>query len=139
MTVSLEPPAHAHHVSVSDGEAFIWQARPGVAVQRATGILSLPLAYCFAGFYRPILVPGAWFRIFNDFARVTHYTREAREYLTEFTLQRLFAVETIHFLMSSKLLALGVSVFKHDIGAEHVFTYADRSSFLRSYAQAMNA
>lgn len=133
------PPPDAHSAKALDGQGFIWQPHPHVVVQKASGILSLPLAQCFADFYRPRLVPGACVRIFNDFAMLLEYTREAREYLTEFTLERLFAVEVIHFLLASKVMALGVSAFKHDIGDEHVRAYSDRESFLRSYMTALRA
>jgi hypothetical protein len=132
----LEPPADAHHAAATNGEGFIWQPHRRVVIQKATGILSLPLAQCFADFYRPILTPGAHVQIFDDFARLTHYTREAREFLTDFTLERLFAVDAIHFLLSSKFMALGVSAFKHDIGDDRVHAYSDRDSFLRSLADA---
>jgi len=135
----FEPPRDAHHAIVADGEVFIWQPQASIVVQKASGILSLPLARCFADFYRPILKPGTHVRIFDDFVSLTHYTREAREFLTEFTLEHLFAVEVIHFLISSKFMALGVSAFKHDIGDEHVLTYWDPESFRRSFAQAAAA
>lgn len=137
-TDPLVPPRDARSANVLDGQAFIWQPHTHVVVQKASGILSLPLAHCFADFYRPRLVPGASIRIFNDFAMLTEYTREAREYLTEFTRQHLFAVDVIHFLLASKVMALGVSAFKHDVGDERVRTYSDRESFLRSYMTALH-
>lgn len=137
MVNPLEPPSDAHHAVAPDGEAFIWQPAAGVVVQKATGILSLPLAHCFIDFYRPILKPGVRVQIFDDFPLLTHYTRDAREFITAFTLERLFAVDVIHFLLASKFMALGISAFKHDIGDQHVRTYSDRASFLRSYDAAM--
>jgi hypothetical protein len=137
MSDPLHPPADAHHAIALDGEAFIWQPGPGVVVQSAAGILSLPLATCFADFYRPILRPGTHFQIFDDFTSLTHYTREARDLLTAFTIERVFAVDTIHVLFSSKYMALGIDAFKHGIGDEHVATYSDRASFLQSLTEAM--
>jgi hypothetical protein len=136
---SLTPPPSAHHVVTPDGEAFIWLATPAVAVQQARGVLSLPVARCFADFYRPILEGDVRVTIFDDFEELTHYEREARDYLTAFTRERLAHVDVIHFLLSSKFLALGVGAFKHDVGDAHVRTYSDRRSFLRSYEQAVAA
>jgi hypothetical protein len=133
----FSPPPSAHHVAVQDGEAFIWESRPGIVIQKARGILSPDLAHCFADFYRVLFMAGRHVTIFDDFEEVSQYTREAREYLTDFTLEWLPQVEVIHFLMSSKFLALGVGAFKLDVGAEHVSTYADRKSFLESYAAAV--
>jgi len=135
----LAPPSSAQHVATVDGEASIWLASPRVAVQQARGVLSLAIARCFADFYRPVLEGDTRVTIFDDFQELTHYTREAREYLTEFTRDRLSHVEIIHFLLSSKFMALGVGTFKHGIGDPHVRTYSDRQSFLRSYAAAVAA
>jgi hypothetical protein len=139
MNDPFEPPSDAHHAVVFDGEVFIWEPRPDVVVQKAAGILSLPLAQCFVDFYSPILNPGRHVRIFDDFAGLSYYTRDARELLTRFTLERLFAVDVIHFLLASKYMALGVSAFKHDIGDEHVLVYSDRASFLVSFEKTMAA
>jgi hypothetical protein len=133
----MTPPPSAQHIIVQEGEAFIWEPQSEVVVQVARGVLSLPLAHCFADFYRPILVPGVRVRIFDDFEGLTHYTREAREHLTRFTLERLSTVEVIHVLLSSKFMALGVGAFKHDIGDERVHVYSDRESFLRSFAETL--
>ncbi|HVX97437.1 MAG TPA: hypothetical protein VHK47_21165 [Polyangia bacterium] len=133
----LVPPGNADHAVASDGEAFIWRPSEHVVIQQAAGVLSLALAELFGDFYRPILVPGTRIEIFDDFERLRLYTKDAREYLTNLTLERLSTIETIHFLLTSKLLALGVSAFKHQIGDERVTIYAERASFLRSYERAV--
>jgi len=135
----LTRPPSAQHVVTRDGEASIWLATPRVVVQQARGVLSLAIARCFVDFYRPILEADAKVTIFDDFEELTHYTREAREYLTAFTHDRLVHVGVIHFLLGSKFMALGVGTFKHGIGDPHVRTYSDRQSFLRSYAAAVAA
>jgi len=133
----MTPPPTAHHIAVPGGEAYIWQLPHGVVVQKAKGVLSIALAQCFGDFYQPILTPGASVRIFDDFELLHHYTRDAREYLTELTLERLYAIESIHFLLSSKFMALGVGAFKHAIGDEFVRVYFERESFVRSYERAL--
>ena len=134
----MTPPPSAYHVAVPDGEAYIWQLPNDVVVQKAKGVLSIALAHGFGAFYEPILRPGASVRIFDDFELLHHYTREAREYLTEFTQKHLYAIERIHFLISSKFMALGVGAFKHAIGDELVHVYFERESFVRSYERALD-
>jgi hypothetical protein len=133
----LQPSPEAHHKVDSEGETFIWQARPGVAVERGVGLLTLPLARCFTEFLDPLLVPGSRWDVFADFEWLTHYTHEAREYLSAFTVERIACVGELHFLISSKVIALGLSSYRDAIGAEHVRVYSERSSFLRSFADAM--
>jgi hypothetical protein len=136
-TIALIPPRSAHHAVGPEGEAYIWQVTPTVVVQQARGVLSTPIAQCFAAFYRPILVGDARVTIFDDFEALTYYTREARELLTALTVERLAHIEAIHFLLSSKFMALGVGAFKHDTSDARVRTYFDRESFLRSYERAV--
>jgi hypothetical protein len=133
----LIPPPSAKHVATPDGEAAIWLATPHVVVQQARGVLSSAMAQLFVDFYGPLLCGEMKVTIFDDFEGLTHYAREAREHLTAFTRERLAHVEIIHFLLSSKFMALGVGAFKHDVGDTHICTYSDRGSFLRSYEEAV--
>lgn len=136
MTDPFEPPADASHVTTADGEAFIWQPLPGIVLQKASGVLSSPLIETFLGFYAPILKPGARIQVFDDFAMLTHYTKEARDLVTAFTVERRSALEAIHVLIASKYMALGLTAFGYGVGEDLVFTYSDRKSFLRSLAKA---
>jgi hypothetical protein len=137
--MALVPTPDAAHVVAPDGEAFIWRPSPKVVVQQARGVLSLPIASCFADFYRPLLVADVRVTIFDDFEELTHYTREARALLTELTKERIRHIDVIHFLLSSKFMSLGVGTFKHDVSDERVRTYSDRQSFMRSYEEALKA
>lgn len=134
----MVPPADAHHIVLPDGEAFIWLPHPGIAAQKAVGVLSLPMAEAFAAFYRTLYRPDAHVRVFDDYSELTTYTRDARELTTSFTMQFISSLRALHILHGSKHLALGISSFKHQIGDELVHTYSDRASFLRSYAQAVD-
>jgi hypothetical protein len=137
MTDPFEPPPDAHHVTVRNAEGFIWQVSPDIVLQKAGGILSGPLMQYFLDFFEPILRPGARIRIFADFARLTHYTTEGRELATAFTIDRRSALDSIHILGESKYLALAFGSFRDNVGADRVFVYSDRESFLRSFDQAM--
>ena len=130
------PAPDALHTVTRAGESFIWQPQPDIVVQVQCGVLSLTHAHAFIDFYRPILVPGARVSIFDDFEQSTYHTREAREFITAFTCEHLFAIDVIHFLLRSKFLALGIGAFKHDIGDEHVCVYSQRASFVRSFEDA---
>jgi hypothetical protein len=133
----MTPPPEAHHIVVPGGEAFIWLPHPGIAAQKARGVLSLAMAEAFGAFYRALSRPGAHVRVFDDYEELTTYTRDAREFTTAFTLEFLSSLRGLHILHGSKHLALGISSFKHRIGDELVHTYTDRESFLRSYDAAV--
>ena len=131
------PPPSATHVTAPDGELFIWLAGPGLVAEIGVGVFSLELAQAVIAFFQPIVDPGTRFLTFIDFERLTHYTRDARDLLTAYSLQHLDSLGRAHMLLSSKMVALGVSSYKHEVGDPLVHTYADRASFLRSYAQAL--
>jgi hypothetical protein len=133
----LEPPPHAAHVVTADGEAFIWQARPDIIIQLASGTVTLPMARCFTDFLRPILASGTRCLRFADFERLVNHTREAREHLNAFGLEHARAFAGVHFLISSKFVALGLSTFKAQISEDFVRVYSDRESFLRSLQSAL--
>jgi hypothetical protein len=131
------PPPSAAHLATADGELFLRQARPGIVGGIASGVFSLPLAHKVIEFFDPLLVSDARFQVFSDFERLTEYIREARDLLTAYSLQHRHTLERSHMLLSSKMLALGVSSYKHQVGDPLVYTYWDRASFLRSYAKAL--
>jgi len=136
---TLAPPPHAEHIVLPDGEAFIWSPHRGIVVQRATGRLSLPMAQFFTSFFRRLLAQGLRLQIFIDLDGLTDYTREAREYLNQFTIENLAGLEGSHFLLSSKVVALVVGSFKHVVNEPTVNTYFDRASFRESYDRAVAA
>jgi hypothetical protein len=131
------PPSWAQHATAPDGEIFVWQPCPGIVLQKARGVLSLPLAECLTSLNQQLVPPGVPFRIFADFEELAGYTREARELQTSFALGRLDTLEAVHVLFASKQIALGVGAYKHDVGDQRVHTYAERASLVRSYEEAV--
>ncbi len=131
------PPPFATHATSGDGEVFLWEQQPGLVAVLARGVFSLPFAHEALAFYGPIIARNGRLRVFADFQRVTEYTREARDLMTATAVQNRQTLEGLHMLLSSKMVALGVSSLKHDMGDPLVRTYADRASFLRSYAQSI--
>jgi hypothetical protein len=132
----LEPPPHAHRVVRSDGEFSLWQIRSGLVIEQGSGILTLEIAHGISEFLRPILESGVKYTVFSDLERLTHYTREAREHLSAFSVEHLDTIAIIHFLISSKFVALGLSTFRDEVGQQRFQSYSERASFLHSLAEA---
>lgn len=135
----FEPPSSAQHAIATDGEAFIWRVRPNLIVEKVTGVLSLPIAECLSDFLRSFLKPGLDCSVFADLEGLTQPTREALEHMNQFAIEHLDCFAPVHFLLTSKLLALTLTAFKQDAGTEYVRFYSDRASFLRSYHNVLNA
>jgi hypothetical protein len=133
----LSPPSDAVLVVADAGELRSWQPRADVTVSRVSGVMTLSLSHGFESFYVPIFAQGRKVRIFVDLKDLHLYTRAARERMTSFALQHVGQIEIIHVYLRSKLVALGVSAFKHAADGLVVRSYTDRSSFLLSYEAAL--
>ena len=134
----LEPPPEASHVVDATGDVYVWQPGPDVIIDRVTGTLNLPLARAISDFHEPRFASARKYRLFADLERLTQYTREAREHLSVFSTAHLSSIGMYHFLIASKFVALGLSTVKDDIGSERFRVYTDRSSFEKSFADALN-
>jgi hypothetical protein len=133
------PPPSADHLLTTDGELFLWQAGPRVVAEIARGVFAMPQARRVIEFFAPFVAAGARIQVFSDFERLAQYEREARDLLTAHSVQNRRTLEGSHMLLSSKMIALGVSIYKHQVGDPLVHTYSDRASFLRSYVRALGS
>jgi hypothetical protein len=135
----MTPPPSARPEACDGGEVVTWQPRADIGVHQVHGTLSLPLARLITDFYGPMVYIGARVKMFGDLQHVSRYTREARELLTRFVVEHRDGIEVIHTLYGSKVVAMGVSAFKHGVHGTPVHTYWDRTSFARSFAEAMRS
>ncbi len=141
MTVSdpMIPPPSAHHAAVTGGEVFVWEPLPEISIQCARGVIPVSLARFVTELYRARLESGGRVTIFCEYSQLTHHTREAREHVTEFVLAHRSGIRAIHFLIGSKLFALGLSLFKRATGDDLSLVYADRRTFLEAYERVSSA
>lgn len=141
MTVSdpMIPPPSARHAAVTSGEVFVWEPLPEISIQCARGVIPLSLARFVTELYRAPLESGRRVTIFCEFSQLTHYTREAREHVTEFVLAHRSGILALHFLIGSKLFAFGVSLFKRATGDDLSRVYSDRRTFLDAYDRVAQA
>lgn len=141
MTVSdpMVPPPSARHAAVTSGEVFVWEPLPEISIQCARGVIPLSLARFVTELYRARLESGGRVTIFCEYSQITHYTREAREHVTEFVLAHRSGILALYFLIGSKLFALGVSLFKRATGDELSRVYSERRTFLDAYDRVVQA
>jgi hypothetical protein len=128
--MSIAAPSDAIRARSPSGDVFLWQPAPGVVVHLISGTLSLPLAMGIADFFRPIVERRSGVRSFADFRQAAGYNRDAREFLADFTREYLSSFAAINILLGSKILSLGVGLYKLTVG-DVVRTYADEEAFIR--------
>jgi hypothetical protein len=131
-------PSDAVRTSTRTGDVVLWEAAPGVVVHLVSGVLTLPLAVGIADFFRPILVLRSDVRSFADFRKASGYTRDAREFLADFTRAHISSFAAINILLGSKILAMGIGVYKLVVG-DVVRTYADEDAFVQMLDAALKA
>ena len=91
------------------GALEIFLPRPSVLITRATGRLSGAMAHAWIGAGDPIFRRGAVLTTFHDWDELTSYDSSARRLLTGWLLANTKQVKSADFLVSSRLVAMGVS------------------------------
>jgi hypothetical protein len=131
----IATPSDAVRASSPTGHVLLWEPAPGVVVHVVSGFLSLPLAVGIADFFRPIVEQRTGVQSFADFREASGYERDSREFLADFTRQYLPSFAAINILLGSKVLSLGIGLYKLALG-EVVRTYTDEEAFVRAMRAA---
>lgn len=91
------------------GALEIFLPRPTVLITRSTGRLSGAMAHAWIGTIDPIFRRGAVLTTFHDWDEMTSYDSSARRLLTGWLLANTKHVQSADFLVSSRLVAMGLS------------------------------
>jgi hypothetical protein len=137
--MSIAPPSNAPSNAVRatspSGDVVLWEPAPGVLVHLVSGLVSIPIAEGIVDFYRPVVARRTGVRSFADFRGATGYHREARELLVDFTLEYLSSFAAINILLGSKILSMGIGIYRLTVG-DVVRTYANEREFMRVFDAA---
>jgi hypothetical protein len=132
----FEPPPDASRLSVPEGEVILWRPAAHVVVQVHHGEYNLALAEKVVTFYDSLWTSVTTLQIFKDFEQLSTYTRETREYLSQYVRAHVELIGAYHVLTTSEFVLLGMSVFGLATGAR-VHSYADRTSFAQALMRAL--
>jgi hypothetical protein len=136
--VNLATPARLKKRLATDkGTVEIYFLSPEVVLQRATGHAELPIAQTIATTLQAAIDGGARIAIFDDFSGLDGYTSDARIALTTWTRAALPHISSIHILVRSKIVSMGVAVA--NIALRNVNTYTDRVAFDAAIVRALDA
>jgi hypothetical protein len=131
----LEPPADAFRAIASEGDVCLWRAAPNVVVQINRNEYTLALAKDVATFYDTLWPSVVDLQIFDQFDELEGYTREAREFLTEYASAHP-QIGAYHLLTRSHLVAMGMSAYGLQT-RRPVHNYTNESSFARALERAI--
>ena len=97
------------HLEDTRGTFSLFAPVTGVSLTRSRGHLSLPMVQGWMEAIEPELQRGVVFDSFHDWEEMESYDSEARRVLTGWALRSRANVRTTTFLVSSRLVAMGVS------------------------------
>ncbi len=97
------------HLEESRGTFSLFAPVTGVSLTRARGHLSLTMVEGWMEAIEPDLQRGVVFDSFHDWEEMESYDSEARRILTGWALRSRGSVRSTTFLVSSRLVAMGVS------------------------------
>ncbi len=125
----------AEVVETARGRLEIWQAAPGVVVQRVIGHATKEVAAAIAAYNGRLIARGQRPLIFNDWEALVGYDSDARIALTAWTVANKQNLRGIHVLLKSKIVAMGISVSNLATGGI-ITAYTSRPEFERALAEA---
>lgn len=121
------------------GELVVGSACEGVILVRMTGMFDAQHCQTLLAFLQSIdAVSAESFTTFHDLEAMVNYDAAARVELTRWTLARRRKQLALHFLLRSKIVALGLEIANAALGGS-LTTHRDRASFERAYEAAIRA
>lgn len=136
--MNLATPARLRKRFATDkGTIEIYFLSADIVLQRATGLADRAHAEAIATTLQPAIDGGTRLAIFDDFSGLEGYTSQARIELTAWTRKNLPKIGSIHILVRSKLVSMGVAVANVALG--NVNSYTDRKSFDAAIERALEA
>jgi hypothetical protein len=126
----LLPVAEAQVIRGPSGVVHIWYPAPTVFVSRVEGVITEAMASAMLVAGQRIIATDGALVVFNDWAAVTGYDREARVLLTRGGKQLRRQVEANHFLVRARILAVGIQLANIVLGNMNV--HATRAAFDRA-------
>jgi hypothetical protein len=116
------------------GTLRIWQPTRGILLTQVTGSFEAALVTPFITTFTVALRTKTTHHAFHDWSDMTGYDVDARVALTQWTLQNRGAFASVHFLIASNLVRLGVQVANIALGG-FMTAHAERVPFEHAFAR----
>lgn len=126
---SLRPP-DTREFRDARGRLEVSVLAPGIVFQRAEGHASAEIASKLRERLDELVARFGKIELFDDWYEMKSYDSEARRIIERWTLTRKASVTGIHVLLSSKMVAMAISVSNLMNGGVTV-AYNDRAAFER--------
>jgi hypothetical protein len=120
----------------SSGELRMSSPVPGIIVTRFHGDLAADFAAPMIAAMHRAASAGQRITVFADLERAHNYHTSARLQLTQGVLQLRSKIDALHFIVSSRILALGVQAANVALG--NLVLHDDRVAFERALSLALS-
>lgn len=126
-------------VEEARGKLQIWLPLPHVCVTRVVGHLSADMAQRWIAAIQPHFDAGVVFVTFHDWAEMRSYDSSARVALTEWVVRHFRNIHSARFLVSSRLVLMGVSTanLAAALVGRHLDADSDRMQFEAALGRAL--
>jgi hypothetical protein len=120
------------------GVLEIWNLAPGVIMDRCAGRATAEFARGIAENIGAVIAAGHKVTVFADWELLEGYDTAARVELTEWTAKHRHEMDSVHVLLRSKIIAMGVAVGNLAAGGV-TKTYVDREKWEATLLTAVGA
>lgn len=125
---TLSPIGFHQHFSEGSNKMELWRGAENVLIGKVQGQLSEAMARQMGDYFQTFFAAGLRIHGFNDWEEMTGYESGARNYLTTWLLKIHKQLDALHFISSSRLVTMGVTVA--DLALGGIFTvHSERASF----------
>lgn len=128
-----QKPAQTH--TGPRGALYCYRVAPDVVFAQVVGHLDVEGAKVFMAFADPLLGRSSPVDMFHDWEDMTSYDSDARTALTKWTVDRRESLGTAVFLVTSKIVAMGVAtanVATSPIGVT-LHSHTERAAFEKAF------
>lgn len=125
----LLPAAEADVYRSNQGTVSLWKPAPGVMATRVEGILTLGGARAIEALMRRVVDADGRLLSFNDWFRMNDYETASRIQLTRVAGELRPVTDGAHFILRSKIVALGVQAA--NLALKFLTVHSSEDSFAR--------
>jgi hypothetical protein len=117
------------------GKVYIWEPAPGIVVSRVTGVLTAEGAQVLETVGRRSIGRHGSLTAFHDWEDMTDYDPAARTQLTKFGLDSRKSFDTVHIMVRSTIVRLGVQAANLVVRTMHM--HDSRNTFEAALRKAI--
>ncbi len=138
MSPHPSPPPDKREFRAARGEITVGYRSPFVVVSRVTGHFSADMQEWLLLSTKEVVARGTRLTLFHDWEAMTSYDSSVRQNLTTWSLEHRAQIASVHILVRSKIVAMGVATagLALSLVGMRLHSYSARAEFLTAVLAA---